>query len=70
MCLSKQTREAILKRLEDIGLSQADLARMMDLDPQYVNAILRGRKNISMKRADEIVSLIGGRIRVTIEPEN
>ena len=38
-----------IARLEESGITQADIASRLDVMPQYLNAILKGRRNASEK---------------------
>lgn len=46
-------------RLQDIRMSQRQLARHMDLDPAAISLMLRGRRAMSAREAAEIATLLG-----------
>ena len=41
------------------GLSQADLARSMDVPPQSLNAVVRGRRAVSVPMARKLGQALG-----------
>ena len=55
----------IRKILEELGMSQKQLAEKMNCSPQYISKVLRGRENLSLETLTKIenaleISLIKG----------
>ena len=38
----------VLERLDDLGWNQKQLAQAMDVSPQYVNKLVRGKENFTL----------------------
>ncbi|MBQ7575480.1 MAG: helix-turn-helix transcriptional regulator [Bacteroidales bacterium] len=43
-----------LKRLDELNLSQKQLARMLDCSPQYISRLLKGTENLTLKTISKI----------------
>ncbi len=52
----------IQKRLDEIGKTQADLAKDIDVSRQIVNKIIHGRKNITLEEIKMIADILGMRL--------
>ena len=55
----------MLDRMEELGMSQKQLAEKMNCSPQYISKVLRGRENLSLETLTKIenaleISLIKG----------
>lgn len=48
----------ILRVLREKGISQKDLATMLDVSPQYVSKILKGRENLSLETICRIEAVL------------
>ena len=48
-------RDFLVKR----GLSQAQLARLMSVPPQSLNAVVRGRRSVSVPMARKLAAALG-----------
>lgn len=49
----------ILSELEEQGISQKELALRMDVTPQYVNKIVKGKENLSLETIWKIEEALG-----------
>ena len=49
----------ILSELDEKGLSQRELALRMDVSPQYVSKIIKGRENLSLETIWKIEEALG-----------
>ena len=49
----------IQKRLDELGKTQADLAKELDVSRQIVNKIIHGRKNVTLEEIKLIADLLG-----------
>ena len=43
-----------LKRLDELNLSQKQLARMLDCSPQYISRLLKGTENLTLETISKI----------------
>ncbi len=46
------------RRLKEIGMSQRDLAREMNVTPQYVSTLLRGSENLTLATISKIENIL------------
>ena len=46
---SKTIAVKVLKALKEQGLSQKDLAEKMDVSPQYINKLVKGKENFTLE---------------------
>ena len=44
----------MLDRMEELGMSQKQLAEKMNCSPQYISKVLRGRENLSLETLTKI----------------
>jgi len=49
----------MLDRMEELGMTQKELATKMGCSQQYVSKILRGRENLSFETIDKIEQALG-----------
>jgi transcriptional regulator with XRE-family HTH domain len=49
----------ILLKLEELGLSQKDLAAKMKVTPQYINKIVKGHENLTLDLLDKLEEALG-----------
>lgn len=49
----------ILCELDEQGISQKELASKMDVSPQYVNKIVKGKENLSLETIAKIEEALG-----------
>lgn len=49
----------IQKRLDEIGKTQADLAKDLDVSRQIVNKIVHGRKSVTLEEIKMIADILG-----------
>lgn len=49
----------ILSLLEEKGLTQKELASQMDVSPQYVNKIVKGKENLSLETISKLEEVLG-----------
>lgn len=57
--LNEVVGRKIQNRLEELNMTQADLARELDISRQVVNKIVNGRKNITFNEASKIAKKLG-----------
>lgn len=50
---------AIMTEMETKKMTQRELAKRLDVTPQYVNKILRGQENLSIETIDRIEMALG-----------
>jgi len=56
---SSQIARRILAKIEENNLSQADLARALDVSPQQISKIVKGKENLTLETIAKISSAIG-----------
>ena len=56
---SRSVALAIIDFMQDHGLSRNDVAKMLNVSPQYVSKILSGKVNFSFKTVAEIEDRLG-----------
>ena len=44
----------MLDRMEELGMSQKQLAEKMNCSPQYISKVVRGRENLSLETLTKI----------------
>ena len=44
----------MLDKMEELGMSQKQLAEKMNCSPQYISKVLRGRENLSLETLAKI----------------
>jgi len=49
----------ILRELDEQGISQKELASRMEVSPQYVNKIVKGKENLSLETISKIEEALG-----------
>ncbi|SDL05019.1 helix-turn-helix domain-containing protein [Halarsenatibacter silvermanii] len=57
--LNEVVGRKIQSRLEELNMTQADLARELNISRQVVNKIVNGRKNITFNEARKIAKKLG-----------
>lgn len=63
--LVTDTMELIAGRMQDLGISKADLARKLGVSPANITQMLRGR-NISLRTLARTVHMLGGACKVSL----
>lgn len=58
--------EAIAEALEKSGISQADLARALDINRSEVTARLQGERNITVRKLAATIHALGGRLEIRL----
>ncbi len=53
----------------DKQVKQAELARLMNITPQTLNAILNLRKNTNLNRLDECFKALGAKLNIEVQDE-
>ncbi len=56
---SQQIAIKVLKRSDELGWSQKDLAREMNVSPQQVNKIVRGQENLTLTTLIKLQDILG-----------
>ena len=51
---SQRIAMLMLDRMEELGMSQKQLAEKMNCSPQYISKVLRGRENLSLETLTKI----------------
>jgi transcriptional regulator with XRE-family HTH domain len=49
----------VLRAMREKGISQKDLAKILDVTPQYVSKILKGRENLSLGTINKLKVALG-----------
>jgi transcriptional regulator with XRE-family HTH domain len=60
--------EALWARMEQEGVSRAELARRLGTSKAYVTKVLGGNANFTLHSLAKLALAVGGKIRVGIEP--
>ena len=61
--------EAIIRRMEELNLSRADLAERLKCSKAYVTTLFRQTKNISLNKLVEIAMALDCKIEFQLKPE-
>jgi ribosome-binding protein aMBF1 (putative translation factor) len=61
--------EELVARMEEQGVSRADLARKIGCSPAYVTKILRGGTNFTLETMVKIADVLGCEVRTHLQPE-
>ncbi len=56
---SQQIAMMMLDRMEELGMTQRELAFRMNCSQQYVSKVLKGRENLSLETLYKIESALG-----------
>ena len=56
---SRQVALAIIDYMQENGMKRADLAKKLDVSPQYVSRLLSGTENLSFKSIANIEEKLG-----------
>ncbi len=59
---SQRIAVRILSVLNEKGMQQKELAEMMDVSPQQVSKIVKGKENLSLKTISKIEAVLGVRL--------
>ena len=60
--------EQILARMEELGMTQADLARQMGVSRARISQILRGNDNLTLKSIVAVAIGLDSRVDVRLKP--
>ncbi len=60
--------EALWARMEQEGISRAELARRLGTSKAYVTKVLGGNANFTLHSLAKLALAVGGKVRVSIEP--
>ena len=60
-----EASEAIASALEQSGMTRAELARALDVNPSEITARLQGERNITVRKLAETIHALGGRLEIT-----
>ncbi len=66
--LALELGEQIVARMEEQGMTQADLARKMDMSRARINQILRGSDNLTLKSIVAVAIGLDARVDLEIKP--
>lgn len=58
--------EALSRRMEEQGLSRAELARRLGTSQAYVTKVLRGNVNFTLATLVKLARAVGGEVRLTL----
>ena len=60
--------EALWARMEEEGVSRAELARRLGTSKAYVTKVLGGNANFTLYSMAKLALAVGGKVRIGIEP--
>lgn len=60
--------EALWARMEEEGVSRAELARRLGTSKAYVTKVLGGNANFTLYSLAKLALAVGGKVRIGIEP--
>jgi transcriptional regulator with XRE-family HTH domain len=55
---SQQIAIKVLKKMEDLGWSQKELARKMNVSPQQINKIVKGQENLTLETQIKLQNIL------------
>jgi DNA-binding XRE family transcriptional regulator len=55
---SQQIAMKVLKKLDELGWTQKDLAKAMDVSPQQVNKIVKGQENLTIETQIKLQTIL------------
>lgn len=67
--LALEIGEQIVERMEELGLTQADLARKMGVSRARISQILRGDDNLTLKSVVAVAIGLDCRVGMRLKPE-
>ena len=56
---SQQIALKVLMKLDDLGWSQKDLAKVMDVTPQQITKIVSGKENLTIETQIKLQNVLG-----------
>lgn len=56
---SQRIAMLMLDKMDELGISQKQLAEMMNCSQQYISKVLKGRENLSLETLSKIESVLG-----------
>lgn len=62
--------QKIQSRLDDLGMSQVELAEELETSRQVVNKIIHGRKNITLKEIKKIANILDFSVKKLLDDDN
>ncbi len=66
LCVSQQIAFDVLEKLDELMWTQKDLAEKMQVSPQYVNKLVKGKENFTLETLVKLVRVLG--IEILIKP--
>lgn len=63
-----EATERIRRAMEDAGVSQAELGRLLDTSRANVSALLSGGRNMTLHTVADLAFALGWRVRIGLEP--
>ncbi len=62
------TTEEIVEAMDAAGVTQAELARRLGTSRAHVSALLRGRRNMTLRTLAEVAHALGRRVEISLAP--
>lgn len=62
--------QKIQSRLDDLGMTQVDLAEELETSRQVVNKIIHGRKNITLEEIKNIASILDFSVKKLLDEDD
>ena len=69
-CAIVEFTEELAKRMDELGLTRAELARRLDTTPAYITKILRGNANFTLKSMVRIASVLESEFKSQMQPKS
>ena len=66
--LASRTAERIRETMDEVGLSQADVARRLETSRANVSALLSGDRNMSLNTVADLAFALGRRVTIDLVP--
>jgi transcriptional regulator with XRE-family HTH domain len=60
--------EAVRRARHDTGITQAELARRLDVHPSYIGGVETGRRNLTIGQLGNVAEALQARLVISFEP--
>jgi plasmid maintenance system antidote protein VapI len=62
--------EAVVNRLEEIGMAKQELATKLGVSPGYITKLMGGENNFTLRTMVKVARAVGSELHVDIRPSN
>lgn len=67
--LTRQFCEAISRRMDEVGMQRATLAKKLGTSPAYVSMVLNGNQNMTIRTLERIATALDFNVAIVLAPK-